>query len=202
MSRPVIFLCSPRAGGNSDTAALAFAHGAGESGTAEPEIIRLREHRVWPCTGCGVCATGKGCALDTKPDDSARALLARLADAPWVCFASPIYFYHLPAHFKALIDRSQAWWERREAGDPQVMSLPMRPAYTLLVGARAKGGQLFAGSLLTFKYFLYPFNLSVTEPMTIYGKDGPQDMAGDEATLAASRELGRKAGGGGFPRPM
>ncbi|MFP5258955.1 MAG: NAD(P)H-dependent oxidoreductase, partial [Acidobacteriota bacterium] len=94
--QPVVFLCGPRAGGNSDTAGLAFAKGLARSGR-EPRIIALREHAVAPCRGCGACAGGRRrCPLDTAGDET-EALFAVLDAAPLLALASPIYFYHLPA---------------------------------------------------------------------------------------------------------
>ena len=188
-TRPVIFLASPRAGGNSDTAARHFAQGAHAAGWALPEILPLRDYYLRPCTGCGTCAKTGQCMLSRK--DDATHLHQKLANAPWAAFASPIYFYHLPAHFKAFIDRSQPFWEQRtaqeQAGQPEP---PARPAYALLVGARCKGEQLFTGSLLTLKYFLWNFHMQVTGSRQFYGKDGPAELEADPDACALAREMG------------
>ena len=191
MSLPVVFLASPRAKGNSDTAAQHFAEGARAAG-AEPEVLALRDYKLLACTGCGVCAKGTGCAQDGK-DDASR-LHTKLLTAPWVAFAAPIYFYHLPAHFKAFIDRSQALWERRTAEDPALVNLPRRPAYALLVGARPRGEQLFTGSLLTLKYFLWTFNMTVADSRLYYGMDGRNDLAADAGACQTARAFGRELG--------
>ncbi|HCR12486.1 MAG TPA: flavodoxin family protein, partial [Desulfovibrio sp.] len=45
-----VFLCGPRAGGNSDTAGLAFAEALAAAG-APVRVVKLREQRLEPCRG-------------------------------------------------------------------------------------------------------------------------------------------------------
>jgi multimeric flavodoxin WrbA len=191
-NRPVVFLCGPRAGGNSDTAGLAFAEGLRQVG-ADPLLVRLREHEVTPCLGCGACAKGPAhrCPL---AGDEAEALFAHLAAASLVAFASPVYFYHLPARFKALIDRAQRHYELRLAREAAGEVQPERPAQALLVAGRKEGQQLFTGSLLTLRYFLWPFSLKLTEPCLLRGLDAPGDLAADAAAVAAIVARGKTAG--------
>lgn len=189
-----VLACSPRAGGNSDAAAELFARGAEEAGAAV-RLLALREQRILPCAGCGACAEPPhACALAGA--DRAEELFGLLETAAAVCLASPIYFYHLPAPFKAWIDRGQSRWQRRQAGDPALAALARRPAYACLVAGRKKGGLLFSGSLLTLKYFLAPFSLELAEPLTLRGLDRPGDLAADPAAAAALLDAGRRAGEG------
>ena len=63
--------------------------------------------------------------------------------------------------------------------------LPARPAQVMLVAGRREGRQLFTGSLLTLRYFLWPFGLVPTEePCLLRGLDGPGDLRAEAATLA------------------
>ena len=190
---PVVFLCSPRAGGNSDTAGLAFAEGLARSGL-RAQVIALREHAVAPCRGCGACAgAAHRCPLDTA-GDAARTLFAALDAAPLAAFAAPIYFYHVPALFKALIDRAQRRYEIRAAAGEAGRTLPGRPAYPLLVAGRPQGERLFEGALLTLKYFLWPFGFVPAEPVLVRGLDGPGDLAGNAGALAGFAAAGEAAG--------
>jgi hypothetical protein len=192
--RATVFLCGPRAGGNSDTAGLAFAAGLERAGL-DPLVIRLREHEVEPCRGCGACAAGPGhrCPLE---GDEAEGLFTSLAAAPVAAFASPIYFYHLPARFKAFIDRSQRHYERRLARQAAGAPLPPpRQAHALLVAGRREGRQLFTGALLTLRYFLWPFFLKLAEdPCLLRGRDAPGDLAADAQAVAAIVARGEAAG--------
>lgn len=200
--RPAVFLCGPRAGGNSDTAGLAMAEGLGRAG-ADPVVVRLRDHEVRPCLGCGACAKGPAHACPLAGDE-AETLFGVLAETSLAVFASPIYFYHLPALFKAWIDRAQRHYEvrlaRQAAGEP----VAERPATALLVAGRREGRQLFTGALLTLRYFLWPFGLVLGEPCLLRGRDAPGDLGADADAVAglvalgeaAGRSVGRGRGGG------
>lgn len=189
--RPVVFLCGPRAGGNSDTAGLAFAEGL-ERGGADPLVVRLRERDVVPCRGCGACAKGPAHACPLA-GDAAEELFTLLAAAPLVAFASPIYFYHLPAGFKAWIDRAQRHYELRLEREAAGETFPERPAVALLVAGRRQGQELFTGALRTLRYFLWPFGLRLAEPCLLRGRDAPGDLAGDAPAVADIVALGEEA---------
>lgn len=187
----VVFLCGPRAGGNSDTAGLAFAAGLSRAGV-EARIIRLREHGLAPCRGCGACrAPGNRCPLH-REGDAAETLFEAMKSARLLAFASPIYFYHVPALFKAFIDRSQRHYEARLAGDP-ASAPPTRSARVLLAAGRTKGERLFDGTLLTLQYFLWPFHVRLAEPCLLRGLDAPGDLAGDAAAMARVLAYGEDA---------
>ena len=180
----LVVLCGPRAGGNSDTAGLTFAEGLAGAGI-KPRIVRLRELSIVPCRGCGACNTGPGhrCPL-TDGDDVAR-LFAAMTEARVLAFAAPIYFYHVPALFKALIDRAQQPYAVRMAATaPTPVS---RPVHIMLVAGRTEGQRLFDGTLLTLKYFLWPFALHPGEPCLLRGMDAPGDVAA--STEARTRLL-------------
>jgi len=194
---PLVFLCGPRAGGNSDTAGLAFADGLARTGRT-PRVIALRDHEVAPCRGCGACSrAGHRCPLDTA-GDAAEGLFAAMDAAPFAAFAAPIYFYHVPALFKAFIDRAQRRYEIRAASGATPGSggrgPDTRPAHALLVAGRPRGERLFEGALLTLKYFLWPFDMVLTQPSLWRGMDAPGDLANDAAALAAIGALGESAG--------
>ncbi|MFN2343685.1 MAG: flavodoxin family protein, partial [Desulfonatronovibrio sp.] len=103
--------CSPRKGGNSDYAAHKIMDLTMHKGF-DPELLFLRDYKISPCLGCHQCAESKdfSCILDDQ--DQCRKLLDKIDNAKMVCFCSPIYFYHIPAGFKALIDRGQSFYER------------------------------------------------------------------------------------------
>ena len=169
-----IFACSPRRGGNTDAAADLVAEALEDKGIAS-DIVRLREHKLMPCQGCNYCGTpGHACIL-AKRDDCQR-LLRLLYTAPAVFWLAPIFFYHLPAQSKALIDRAQTYWYLKRNQDPEILTLPPRQAHVLLIAARSKGEKLFQGSLSTLRYFFEPFNIDLTDPLLITGLDGPQDL--------------------------
>ncbi len=183
MTQPVALLCSPRPEGVSDTLARLFAEGAAEAG-ADIRLVPLRDYPVAPCIGCGACAEPPHmCILSratgTGAQDQAEELFDLLAAAPLVLLASPIYFYALPARFKALIDRGQRFWAARAHTRKACAALPQPPIKPVLVGlvaGRPRGNQLFSGSLLTLKYFLAPLNAGIRETRLLRGLEKPADI--------------------------
>jgi len=188
---PLVLSLSPRAQGNSDAAAGFFAAGAAEALGVPVPVVRLCEGEVAPCLSCKSCDGGGVCPQESG--DEVGAIFAAMASAPFVFLSAPIYFYHLPAQAKALVDRSQSWYMRGLAGDPAVVGLPRRDAYCCLVAGRRKGQQLFEGSLLTLKYFLRVFNLELREPLTLRGIDAPGDLVAAEDARQALLAIGRGA---------
>jgi multimeric flavodoxin WrbA len=202
--------CSPRAGGNSDAAAALFGQGfAGIAGTPGLRPAALRDFQVEACTGCGACRAFAarhaqdtlaevlapasrpllGCPL-VRRDDSA-ALLRMMAQCAALCLVSPIYFYHLPARLKALLDRTQAFWELRQALGRDLF--PPRPCFVILLGARPQGAKLFEGSLLTLRYALNSLNLRLEEPLLLYGLDRPGDLEQRQELRERAQRYGERA---------
>jgi multimeric flavodoxin WrbA len=192
----------------------AWGEAAAIPGVGEP--VLLRKHRVMPCVACDAC--GKiarslaasslglealagagpgalqppfGCPL-TREDESA-VLLRSLAAAPVLCLVSPMYFYHLPARLKGLIDRFQCFWSMRRHKVGGWMPEGRRICHVILLGARERGEKLFAGSLLTLRYAFEPLGVSLAEPLPLYGLDGPDDLAARPADQDALREYGKEA---------
>jgi len=186
-SRPLVLACGPRAKGNSDRAAELMAQGLAQAGAA-PRLAYLRDMAVSPCLGCQRCAVSPGHACVLQATDQAETVFGWILAAPLVLFSSPIYFYHLPAGFKGLIDRAQRFYAARMAGDPALAALPRRTAQVCLVAGRPRGEKLFEGSLLTLRYFLWPFNVALAEPLCLPGLDAPGDLRAapdTEARVAA-----------------
>lgn len=190
-----VYACSHRKGGNSRRAAELLAEGLAQSG-ARARIIDLREYSVLHCLACGGCAkdTQSRCVLRAK--DQAEELFAPLLAAPAVAFASPVYFYALPSMFKALIDRSQRFWEARRKGEEWLCGLPRRKGCGCLVAGQPTGNKLFDGPRLTLKYFLNNFGIDLDGLETLRGLDGPGDLSADAGAASQALDLGRKIGAG------
>jgi multimeric flavodoxin WrbA len=191
----VVLLCGPRAGGNSDTAGLAFAEGLSRAGVTA-HVLRLREYDITPCRGCGSCAKTPQHRCPLSGSDDAEALFSSIRQARILAFASPVYFYHVPAIFKAFIDRAQRHYEVRMAAESAHSAQPAHaslPARVILVAGRKTGERLFEGTLLTLKYFLWPFYFRPAEPCLLRGLDAPGDLAADAVTLAQVTAYGEAA---------
>lgn len=178
----LILGCSPRKNGNSDHAAQEAARAAMVLGH-KPELLYLRDYHVLPCVGCHECAHSPEfkCVLDEK--DQCGFILDKIDQAETVCFCSPVFFYHLPAGFKALIDRGQSVYERWIKNGSRGKS---GKALVIMVAGRKKGEALFKGSLLTLKYFLEPFGRNLSN-FCLRGVDEKNDLKNDpEAGRAIS----------------
>ncbi|MBO4300704.1 MAG: flavodoxin family protein [Desulfovibrio sp.] len=176
MKEAVILLCSPRAGGVSDTAARLFSQGLTDAGMPV-RLLPLRDYNIAPCTACGACATPPHhCVLSDGQDassetDDAHLLFDAISSASLLLVASPIYFYHLPAHFKALVDRTQRFWERQHHTRRRLPEAECRPGLAILTAGRLKGHQLFTGALLSLRLFFAPLNISLRENRQLRGME-------------------------------
>ena len=204
--------------GYSHIGAAGEGRGAGGAHSAEarPEPVYLRLHRVDPCVACNACAHAArrmkspdlaeavasgpgpslhfGCPLTLK--DESAPLLRLLANAKGLCIVSPIYFYHLPAALKALVDRTQPFWSLRDAGVACYSEQKPRTCRVILLAARPKGEKLFEGSLLTLKYALDPLNVRLADPLLLYGLERPSDLLGRPEAMRAVVAYGEEAGKG------
>ena len=186
MSRPLIISLSPRSGGNSDLAADLFA----ETLAGGCDVLRLRDHRVEPCMGCGACSGSGICHM--AGDDAAEALFARLDRATGLVLLAPVYFYHLPAQAKAWIDRSQARYMARLEG----LAVPgtVRPCHVVLVAGRTRGENLFAGILPTLRYFLDVLDFRIEGTAFLRGLEDAGDFSRDSEAMGAVRALAGRSG--------
>ncbi len=101
MSKKVLIIsASPRKGGNSDTLCDEFMRGATDAGH-QVQKVRLAEHKIGYCTGCGVCNQTHRCILK----DDMENLLDTMLAADVIVLATPVYFYAMNGQLKTFIDR-------------------------------------------------------------------------------------------------
>ncbi|MCC8195018.1 MAG: NAD(P)H-dependent oxidoreductase [Deltaproteobacteria bacterium] len=166
---PLLLACSPRQGGNCDTAMAIIRQGMGRVNKPAPPVTFLRDHAVSPCVSCGHCARHRlECPLFAR--DGSAPLFDALGHASSLVLAAPLYFYHVPAQLKALIDRSQPWWMARDVWGETPSS--RRVAHIILIGGRSRGERLFEGALLTLRYWLDLFGFDLAEPLPLHDLDG------------------------------
>ena len=102
MAKNIIVLTgSPRAGGNSDQMAEAFARGAQSAGHLVTKISTA-QLRVQGCVACGGCyqSGDKPCCHD----DDFNRIAPLIESADVVVFAAPLYWSTFPAPIKRVID--------------------------------------------------------------------------------------------------
>lgn len=187
-----LYSCSPRPHGNSDKAAGLMAKTLKAEGAAA-SIHYLRQFNILPCQGCNRCEHDPHGRCFLSSEDQSGQAFAPLLEAKTVLFASPIYFYHLPAVFKGFVDRSQSFYNRWLKGNDEMRGLPKRRGHVVLIAGRDQGERLFEGSLLTLRYFLRSFNIELAEPLLLRGLDHADDLAQDEEACLKVREYARQA---------
>ena len=92
---------SPRKNGNTQTLVEAVLNGAAEKG-AETRLVNLREITVNGCLGCEGCKKHLGRCVQ---QDGLTDLLREMAEADAVVMGTPVYWFHVCAQFKMLVDR-------------------------------------------------------------------------------------------------
>ncbi|MDR2800079.1 MAG: NAD(P)H-dependent oxidoreductase [Desulfovibrio sp.] len=237
----LVLSCSPRAGGNSDTAARLFSEGCAQGlrgGRGEkdregqekpPPVFFLRDFAVKPCIACDACGNttlllknanrritlqefsgsdleqaGVRNALShpafhcplTQSDTSA-ILLRAFVEASSICLVSPVYFYHLPAMCKALLDRMQTFWRLRTllpGNGKRLFALQRKTCRVILVAGQKQGRKLFTGALLSLKYALSGIDARLADPLLLRALDAPDDLSRSPELMELIRTYGREAG--------
>lgn len=100
----VAFQGSPKK--KSDTAHLldAFLNGMETYEPQDVEVIHLIEKDVHPCKGCLFC--WRSTELRCIQKDDALDIIGKILDADVVIWSFPLYFFGMPSHVKALLDRT------------------------------------------------------------------------------------------------
>lgn len=176
---------SPRRQGNSETLLDELLSGAQEAG-ADTEKHVMSALNIRPCDGCDICSHKGYCP---HADDAAE-LLPRLAAADVVVLATPVYFYAIPAQAKALIDRAQYLWARRNVLHRKV-GKPGGRAVLLAVGG-TRGKKLFDGIALTARYFMDTLGKGLAATLFVRGIDELGAVRNDQRTMAQARRLGAR----------
>ncbi len=81
--------------------------------TEIPTNILIKEYSAYqmkasPCMDCGYCKREKGCAIHDLDD-----FFADFEDADYVIFASPVYNQSFPSPMKAILERTQRYFNLR-----------------------------------------------------------------------------------------
>jgi len=105
LKKVVAFNGSPRPAGNTSHLLHAFGEGAGEN-SAVLQVYKSHQLKLEDCTGCLRCNVLKRCSVS---GDDWAGLSTRILESDVLMFASPIYFHHLPASLKSVLDRFRSF---------------------------------------------------------------------------------------------
>lgn len=104
---------SPRKNANTQTLVEAVLNGAAGAG-AETRLVHLRELSIHGCMGCEGCKKQLGHCVQK---DDLSPLLRDLAAYDAIVLGTPVYWFHVSAQFKMLVDRLYSFLET--GTDPQ-----------------------------------------------------------------------------------
>lgn len=180
---------SPRRTGNTNTLLKHAVAGAVSAGASVDEIV-LRDFRISPCLEIYACKHAGECAIK----DDFPEIRDRLLSADALMIASPIFFYTVSAHTKALMDRCQSLWVKRywiAGADGTPPPPPSKNALFISAGA-TRGKKLFDGVLLTMRYFLEVLDARLWRSLLVRGVDHQGDIFKHPEHLAAAYQAGRE----------
>jgi multimeric flavodoxin WrbA len=124
-------------------------------------------------------------------EDDMRDLYRAVDETDRLIFASPIFFYNVPATAKAFIDRCQAHWVRRYILEKRLKPSKERKGAFIAVGA-TKGKRLFEGVKLTARYFFDAVDMTYAEELLVRGVDEKGEVREHPEYLQEAYELGRR----------
>jgi arsenate reductase len=174
---------SPRRGGNTDELLDSFLAGARELG-AETQTIVASSLSISPCIECRTCERTGLCSID----DDMQDVYGLLWRADVIAVASPIFFYSVTGHLKALIDRAQCLWARRRLLGIADPGARWRKGIFLSVGA-TKVEKLFEGAALTMKYFFDAVGADFAGELYYRHIENPGDIAKHPTAITDARKL-------------
>ncbi|WP_251197893.1 flavodoxin family protein [Anaerotardibacter muris] len=134
MAACVIISGSPYAQGKCARSARAIAKALGATSGTTVTLFSIAEMDIHGCIGCDTCKDTGTCIYE---DDEVK-VHAAIDGADLVVIISPIYFAGVPSQLKALLDRFQPYfWKRQELIADQQSLPPKRP---LILGLVGEGG--------------------------------------------------------------
>jgi len=177
---------SPRVRGNTDTLLAAALEGAEEAG-ARVERYDLRAMRIAPCVHCGGCTGGEGrCVIN----DDMQRLYEPLQVADRIVIASPVFFMGLTAQAKAMIDRCQPLWVRRDLGRPVSRATHERAALYLGAGG-SDFAHLFDAPRTVLAAWYWTLEIFDRTELTFRAVDARGAIRDHPTALAQARQAGR-----------
>ena len=186
---------SPRLNGNSDLL-LRRALGGAESAGAHVEYVRLCDLKIGPCIECNACYATGICQVK----DDYQQLLQKMLEADRLIFATPVFFMHVCAQAKMLIDRGQCLWAGKYILKKQpVADRDDRRAMVIAVGG-SKGRKQFDSIRLTMKVYFDSLNIKYAPNLFVNRIDGPGDIEKHPSAMSEAFRLGGELARGGLVR--
>jgi multimeric flavodoxin WrbA len=168
MKELLLITGSPRKNGVTNTlAAMALE----EAGLLDKNIhvttIDAYALALKPCTHCGYCQKNRSCVnKDFLPVDAA------LKRADVLVIASPVYVLGFPSPLKALLDRSQQYFEAKYAQNSIAIKRPKKAIFLSACGSKDDTGVHFMEAQLQLVFKV--FNAELTATIAAHNTDSGQ----------------------------
>jgi NAD(P)H-dependent FMN reductase len=114
---------SPRKKANTQTLIEAALAGTADQGAAT-RLVNMRELKINGCVGCEGCKKQLGKCVQT---DDLTPLLQEMTTCDAIVLGTPVYWYHVSAQFKMLVDRLYSFFELGQ--DPQTGKPTIKSAF-------------------------------------------------------------------------
>ena len=177
---------SPRRQSNTDILLDKALEGASEAG-ADVEKVLVSKLKVSPCLEIYACFRDGNCTIK----DDMQALYGKLLEADHIVLASPIFFYGVTGQAKAVIDRCQALWARRQVLGMGKDDKRLRRGVFISIGA-TRGERLFDGAVLTVKYFFDAIGVKYSGDLLVRGIDNRAEIKEHPTALEDAFRLGQE----------
>jgi len=178
--RLVALAGSPRRHGNTE---VLLDEAMAAAGADPADKIVLAELEIGGCRACDACKHGP-CPLD----DDMQELYPRLDAADVLLVASPVFFLALSSQLKAVIDRCQLFWNRKQRLGP-CPARPLRRGAFIAVGA-TRGDRLFQGCRQTMRIWFDTLDVEYREELLVRGVDARGAIRSHADALRQARALG------------
>ena len=176
---------SPRRGGNTETLLREVLRGAEEAG-AETRLFILSRMNISPCLHCDGCVAEGVCGVK----DDVGVIYPEIASLDALVLASPIFFYGVTAQAKAMIDRCQAFWNRKYVLKRRIAAKKRKGIFISTGGT--KFPDLFEHATATVKNLFLTIDVTYWAELLFSGVDRKGEIKEHPTALKDAYLLGRR----------
>jgi len=176
---------SPRRGGNTDTLLEQAIAGARSLGAAVEHIV-VPGYKIAPCVECKGCEKAGFCVVQ----DDFQSLYPKLERAERIVLATPMFFGHVSAQAKQLIDRCQCFYARKYVVKRPMPPLPS-PRKGFLIAAAGHPHIKFECMGLTMRVWMDALEATFGGMLAFNNLENAGDAAANSEILRQAFEFGK-----------
>jgi len=176
---------SPRRGGNTETLLREMLRGAEEAG-AETRLFILSRMNIAPCLHCDGCVAEGVCAVK----DDMGLIYPEIESLDALVLASPIFFYGVTAQAKSMIDRCQAFWNRKYVLKRRIAAEKRKGIFISVGGTRFP--DLFEHAKAVVKNLFLTIDVTYWAELLFSGVDRKGEIRRHPTALKDAYLLGRR----------